>query len=125
MSHAATAGPKRLHPFELERADLGHENVAWLGALGGGHERNADAVILSDVSADVGLATTGLADRAQHRRRRRLSVRPGDRENRRTADSVADLDLRPNRYVLRQCLLDGGSRSRDARTRYDQIGLSG
>src|SRR5262249_11956449 len=74
-----------LHPFELEAAHLDDAPVPILA--GEADERCAD------VAADERVRAGGFEHRADQRRRRAFAVRAGDRDERRTYKSIAELDL--------------------------------
>ena len=108
---------ERVDVLELEARELAHDPRILGGSLGGLGERPPD------VAGDLDGTAGGTEDRAEQLGRRRLPIRAGDADEARPArqQSIAELDLAPDRDSARVRGCDERRLRRNARALHQQI----
>src|SRR5690606_16461615 len=111
--------PERVDVVELETGNLQHHDRLWRDVRREARER------VSDVSANDRLKSCRSEDVAEQRRGGRLSVRAGDRDDRRAAEPGGRFDFRVDRDAAALDVSYYRGRIGNARADDHEIGLDG
>ncbi len=110
------AGPQELRRIELERGRLGDDEAVR------GEVESVRAERRADIAADEERPHGAGGELARQRRRGRLTVGAGDRDEIRLHDAPSQLELADQRHAAGPRGLEGRQLERHARADHDQLG---